>query len=159
MYMIRPFPGRVNPTGEKELAGFYCWFSHANQPYTRHYGGGRIYFEGVIQKNKAGEFTFTLLRVSRTMPTEFPFVAERLADASYSQPAKFTPSYVNEGPAFPVPSGKIRELAIGPGPVQAPAELLKMLAAEAKSAFNDYVTASFRSEFKFSEPLVGAQAN
>ncbi|VVB57494.1 Uncharacterised protein [uncultured archaeon] len=44
MYMIRPFPGRVNPNGEKEFAGFYCWFAHANQQYTRDYGAGKISF-------------------------------------------------------------------------------------------------------------------
>ena len=51
MYMIRPFPGRVNPTGEKEYAGFYCWFAHANQQHTRHYSGGKISFQGQ-DKNK-----------------------------------------------------------------------------------------------------------
>ncbi len=44
MYMIRPFPGRINPNGEKEYGGFYCWFACPNEKYTRDYGGGKISF-------------------------------------------------------------------------------------------------------------------
>ncbi|MCL6088840.1 MAG: hypothetical protein M1530_01595 [Candidatus Marsarchaeota archaeon] len=44
MYMIRPFPGRINSTGEKEYGGFYCWFASPNEKFTRDYGGGKISF-------------------------------------------------------------------------------------------------------------------
>ena len=44
MYVVRPFPGRVNAAGEKEFGGIYCWFASANEKFTRDYGGGKTLF-------------------------------------------------------------------------------------------------------------------
>jgi len=45
MYVVRPFPGRVNAAGEKEFGGIYCWFANANEKFTRDYGGGKTLFK------------------------------------------------------------------------------------------------------------------